>query len=141
LDDWTAGSVDVDPNSGSVWVALRRLGNLPGASSLLLKFDSNGEQLASIDMGEKVPFKASVDRTDGSVWVANLQKSVQHFSADGKPLAEYAAHALTVQADPLGGDVWLITPDEIRRMTATGSVTQRIKHPSRTSAAWAAPLE
>jgi serine/threonine protein kinase len=141
LSGWTASSVDVDPNSGAAWVAVRPLVKTADNANLLLKFDANCQQLASIDLIKRIPFKTSVDRTDGSVWVAYLSNSVEHFSAEGKSVAEHKVAALAVQADPEGGAVWVVTPDEIQKMTANGEVTKRVRHAGRTDAAWVALLD
>ena len=141
VSTWCASSVDVDPKSGAAWVAVRENQKGDGSSNQLLKFDAAGKPLATIGLGEKVPFRVSVDSRNGSVWVANLSKSVERFSAEGKSEAEFPVEALAVQVDPSGNDVWVVTPDDVRRLTPKGEVLGRFKHASKTSQAWIAALE
>jgi DNA-binding beta-propeller fold protein YncE len=141
VSTWCASSVDVDPNSGAAWVAVREHPDVAGSSNRLLKFDPDGSELVTIELGQKSPFRVSVDPKDGSVWVAHLGKSVERFSADGKSLAEYAVEALAVQIDPAGGNAWVVTPTEVQVMTPTGKVTKRVGHAGKTSQAWIAALQ
>ncbi|HEY1380487.1 MAG TPA: hypothetical protein VGF55_27045 [Gemmataceae bacterium] len=141
ISTWCASSVDVDPRSGAVWVAIREHPDVAGSRNRLLKFSPDGKELAAINLGQKIPFRVSVDPTDGSVWVAHLRKSVERFSADGKSLAEYPVEALAVQADPFGGNAWVVTPTEVQKMTPNGEVTRRVSHAGKTSQAWIASLD
>ncbi|WP_020471674.1 serine/threonine-protein kinase [Zavarzinella formosa] len=141
IPGWLAPSVDVDPNSGSAWVGLRTLNPSPVSTNRLVKFDAEGRQLVSVELGAKPPTKISVDRADGSVWVAHRQKSVEHFTAGGKPDGEYEVAALTVQSNPRGGGIWVVTPEEIVKMTAKGVVTSRYPHAATTTDAWIASLD
>jgi hypothetical protein len=141
VSTWCASSVDVDPSSGAAWVAVRAHPDVAGSSNRLLKFDANGKELVAIDLRQKCPFRVSVDAKDGSVWVAHFGKSVEQFSAEGKSQAEHAMAALAVQVDPAGGNVWVVTPTEVQKMTPKGVVTKRVSHASRTSQAWIASLE
>jgi DNA-binding beta-propeller fold protein YncE len=141
ISTWCASSVDVDPRSGAAWVAVREHEQVAGSSNRLLKFDAVGKELVAIDLGRKMPFRVSVDSKDGSVWVAHLRKSVERFSADGKSLAEHAAEALAVQADPAGGNAWVVTPIEVQQMTPKGGVIKRVSHAGQTLQAWVASLE
>lgn len=138
---WCASSVDVDPRSGDVWVAVRKHFQVPGSSNRLLKFDANGKNLVDIDLEQKMPFRVSVDPKDGSVWVAHLRESVERFSADGQSQLNHTAEALAVQVDRAGGDAWVVTSTEVQRLTPQGDVTTRVKHAGKTSQAWVAPLE
>lgn len=138
---WCASSVDVDPSSGAAWVAVRRHSNVPGSRYRLLKFGPDGKQLVAIDLGEKTPFRVSVDPKYGSVWVAHFKKSIERFSSDGKSEAEYPVEALAVQTDPTGGNVWVVTPTELQYITSKGEVTKRVSHAGITSQAWIAALE
>lgn len=70
-----------------------------------------------------------------------MGKSVERFSAEGKSEAEFPMEALAVQVDPSGNDVWVVTPDDVRRLTPKGEVLGRFKHASKTSQAWIAALE
>jgi hypothetical protein len=141
VSTWCASSVDVDPRSGAAWVAVREHPQVVGSSARLLKFDANGTELVAIDLGPKDPFRVSVDPKGGSVWVANLRKSVERFSAEGKSETEHAVEALAVQVDPAGGDAWVVTPTEVQKITHKGDVIRRVEHASRTSQAWIASLE
>lgn len=141
VSTWCASSVDVDPRSGAAWVAVREHKQVAGSSNRLLKFDPDGKELVAIQLGQKCPFRVSVDPKDGSVWVAHLRKSVERFSTDGTPQAEHVVEALAVQVDPAGGDVWVVTPTEVQKMTPKGEVTVRVKHAGKTSQAWIASSE
>ena len=141
ISTWCASSVDLDHKSGAAWVAVREYEKGDGSRNELLKFDAEGKPLATIGMGEKVPFRVSVDSRNGSIWVANMGKSIERFSAEGKSEAEFPVEALAVQVDPSGNDVWVVTPDDIRRLTPKGEVLGRFKHASKTSQAWIAALE
>lgn len=141
VSTWCASSVDVDHMSGAAWVAVREYEKGDGSRNELLKFDAAGKPLATIGLGEKVPFRVSVNPKNGSVWVAHMGKSVERFSAEGKSEAEFPMEALAVQVDPSGNDVWVVTPDDIRRLTPKGEVFVRFKHASKTSQAWIAALE
>ena len=97
--------------------------------------------MVAIDLGQKSPFRVSVDPKNGSVWVAHIMKSVERFSAEGKSEAEHTVEALAVQVDPAGGDAWVVTPREVQKMSPKGDVTKRVSHASKTSQAWIASLE
>jgi len=124
-----------------VWVAVRQHPDVVGSSNRLFKFDAAGKGLAAVDFGEKFPFRVSVDQKDGSVWVAMMRSSVKRISAAGDAEAEFPVEALSVQVDPAGSDVWVVTSTETQRMTPRGEVTKRVKHAGKTSQAWIAPLE
>jgi RNA polymerase sigma factor (sigma-70 family) len=141
VSTWCASSVDVDARTGAAWVAVREHPDVAGSSNRLLEFDADGKELLAIDLGQKRPFRVSVDPKNGSVWVAHFMKSVERFSADGKSQAEHAVEALAVQVDPAGGDAWVVTPTEVRRITSKGYIINRINHASNTSQAWIASLE
>ncbi len=138
---WCASSLDVDPQDGAVWVTVRKHRDVAGSSNRLLKFDAKGKELVAVELGEKVPFRVSVDPKGGSVWVANLRRSVERFSSDGKSQAEFPVAALAVQADPASGHVWVATETAVQRMTPQGEVTARLDHAGKTSQAWIAALE
>ncbi len=138
---WCASSVDVDSRSGSVWVAVRKHSEVAGSSNRLVKVDTNGKELTAVDLGLKVPFRVSVDPINGSVWMAHFRKSVERFSADGKSQGEFAVEALAVQVDQAGGDVWVVTPTEVQKMTPKGEITTRAKHAGTTSQAWITVVE
>jgi DNA-binding beta-propeller fold protein YncE len=138
---WCASSVDVDPRSGAVWVGVRDHSDVLGSSNMLLKFDADGKELEVIPLGEKDPFRVSIDPTDGSLWVANLRKSVDHYSADGKLMSQHEVHALAVQVDPAGGAVWVATQTETIKLTPKGVVKKRVEHAGKSSQAWMAAFE
>ncbi len=141
ISTWCASSLDVDPKTGAAWAAVRQHPQVLKSANQLLKFDESGRNSVTIDLGQKSPFRVSVDPKDGSVWVAQFGKSVEQFSADGKSLAEHAVEAIAVQVDPAGSDIWVVTPAEVQRMTSKGNVISRVKHVGETSQAWIAPLE
>jgi DNA-binding beta-propeller fold protein YncE len=138
---WCASSVDVDPNSGAAWVAVRKHPDVRASANQLLKFDGNGKQLAAIPLGDKAPFRVSVDPRSGGVWVAHIRKSIERFSAEGKSEMEHAVPALAVLADPAGGDVWVVTSTSTVKLTATGELKKKIDHAGETSQAWIAGVE
>jgi len=141
ISTWCGVSMDIDPRSGEVWVAVREHPNVAGSSNRLLKFEGAGKEVVAIDLGKKKPFRVSVDPKNGSVWVAHFRKSVERFSVDGKSEAEHAIEALAVQVDPAGRDAWVVTPTELQKMTPKGDVTTRVHHAGKTSQAWIASLE
>jgi DNA-binding beta-propeller fold protein YncE len=141
VSKFTASSVDVDPRTGACWVAVRRHPQIAGSSNRLLKIDARGKALAAVELGEKMPFRVSVDPKDGSVWVANLRKSVEHYSAEGKSLVEHPVEALTVQVDPAGSSIWVVTPTEILKMSSKGMVAKRTDLASKSLGAWIASLD
>ena len=138
---WFASSLDIDPRSGAAWVTVREHSQVTESRNRLLKFDENGKQLVAIELGQKVPFRVSVDPKDGGVWVAHLRRSVERFSSEGKSEAEHTVAALAVQVDAAGRDVWVVTPTEVQRITSKGEVTTRVNHAGKTSQAWTASLE
>jgi len=141
ISTWCASSLDVDPKSGAAWVAVRENSRVAGSSNKLLKYDAAGKESASINFGPKAPFRVSVDPKDGGVWVAHFRKSVERFSAEGKSQAEFPVEALAVQVDPAGSDVWVVTPEEVQRLSPKGDVLKRSRHAGKTSQAWIAALE
>jgi hypothetical protein len=141
VSTWCASSVDVDARTGAAWVAVREHSQVLGSSNRLLKFDAEGKEAVAIDLGDRHPFRVSVDPKDGSVWLAHLMKSVERFSADGKPQAEHAVAALAVQVDPAGGDVWVVTPVDVQKISAKGEILARAPHAGKTSQGWIAALE
>jgi DNA-binding beta-propeller fold protein YncE len=138
---WCASSIDVDPAHDAVWVTVRNHPEVAGSSNELLKFDANGKELAVIELGQKVPYRVSVDAKDGSVWVANCGKSVERFSSEGKSEAEYPIAAFAVQVDPGGDGVWIVTASEVERISAKGAPLRRMSLAAKSSQAWIASLE
>jgi hypothetical protein len=139
---WCASSLDIDPRTGNVWVAVVKHPNdLPESRNQLLKFSPEGKQLVTVELGEKTPYRVSVDPKDGSVWVAHLNQSIERFSAEGKTQVEHAIKALAAQVDPAGGTLWVVTPTDVQKMTPKCEVIARIKHASATPRAWIAVLE
>src|SRR3954454_3733324 len=84
------------------------------------------------------PFCVSVDPRSGVAWVTIPRRSVQRYSKEGKREAEHELNALAAQADPAGGDVWAVTPEETLRLSPKGEVLRRAKHKGTTSQAWIA---
>jgi hypothetical protein len=138
---WCSSSIDVDPNTGDVWVAVREHPEVLGSSNQLLKFNADGKELVAIPMGEKSPFRVSVDSVNASVWVANFKKSVERYSSEGALEKEIAIAALAVQVDPAGGDAWVVTPTETVRVAPKGTVKRRVEHAAKTESAWITPFE
>lgn len=85
-------------------MAVRQHPDVVGSSNQLLKFDPGGKELVAIELGQKSPFRVSVDPKNGSVGASNFRKSVERFSADGKSEAEHLVEALAVQVDSTGGN-------------------------------------
>jgi DNA-binding beta-propeller fold protein YncE len=141
ITTWGAATVDVDPVNGAAWIAVRKHPDMKQSENRLLKFDGVGKELASIDLADKIPFRISVDSKDGSIWLANLRKSVLHYSKDGKLNAEHVIGALAVQVDPAGGDAWVVTESDVQKMNPKGVVTSKLAHAGKTSQVWIAILE
>lgn len=138
---WCVSSLDVDPTTGAAWVAVRRHTVGDGSANRLLKFDAAGKEVVAVELGDKSPFRVSADPKGGGVWVANMRSSVERFSADGKSTAEFPVEVLAVHYDAVGGNLWVVTPDEVQKRTRGGEVTARQKHAGKTLQAWIAALE
>jgi DNA-binding beta-propeller fold protein YncE len=135
-------SLDVDPNTGNAWVAASDYEQKQMLDqNRLLRFNPDGKELTSINTGIKVPIRVSVDPKNGSVWVANAGMSVERFSANGKWEAEYFVEAQSIQVDSAGGDVWVVTSNDVQRMTSKGEVTSRTSHAAQSRQVWIAALE
>ena len=117
-------------------MAVRNHPQVGGSTNRLLKFDAKGKELLAIELGQKAPFRVSVDPTDGKRWVAHFRKSVERFSAEGKSQAEHAIAALALQVDQAGGNVWVVTETGIQKISAKGEVTRQLNHVGKTSQAW-----
>ncbi|WP_395752645.1 hypothetical protein [Prosthecobacter sp.] len=137
---WCGVSVDVDPQSGAVWIAAREHPNVEGSKNQLLKFDREGRQLAAVSTGVLGPFCLSVNPQDGSVWMVNFRRSLEHFSPEGKTLLQCPVPALAVQADRSGG-VWAVTAKEILKLSAKGETLAKTPLAGETSQAWLGILE
>ena len=137
---WCGVSVDVDQQSGAVWVAVREHPNVNGSKNELLKFDRDGKQIANISMGEKLPFQVSVDQRDGGVWVVNFQKSLERFSPEGRHLMGWPVPAVAVLADRSGA-VWAVTKTNIQKLNAKGEALLKIDLAGKTGQAWIGVLE
>lgn len=137
---WCGVSVDVDPQSGAVWIAAREHPNVEDSKNQLLKFDHHGRQLAAISTGRLDPCCLSVDARDGSVWLAYFKDSLEHFSPEGKSLQKCPVLALAVQADRSGG-VWAVTAKEILKLNAKGETLAKNALAGETSQAWIGILE
>jgi hypothetical protein len=131
---WCASSVDIDPNSGAVWVAVRQYSAGMGIDRLV-KFGAHGKELQSVPLGNS-PSRVSVDPISGNVWVATFGKSLELFTNDGKRRDKFPLEALTVQADPFGSDAWVVTPTNLLRVNMHGEIMKRASHVKRTSQAW-----
>lgn len=135
VTSWCGVSVDVDPQTGAVWVATREHPNVEGSSNQLLKFDRAGNKIAETALGEKDPTKVSVAPQDGSVWVACFQDELKQYSSEGKPLMKCAVHAVSVQT-VRSGDVWAMTKTDIRKLNARGETLVKIDLAGKTSQGW-----
>jgi DNA-binding beta-propeller fold protein YncE len=138
---WSASSVEVDPQTGAAWVLVRAHPQMAASRNRLLKLDPNGKELVAVELGQKMPFRVSVNPKDGSVWVANFGKSVERFSADGKPQAEFPMPALAVQVAPGEDAAWVVTRMELQKISRKGEVVKRVRHAGKTSQAWIGSLE
>ncbi len=143
LHTYSATSIDADPTTDSLWVAVCNHPDLPNSgTNRLLKFNAAGKEVLSVELGPKHAKKVSVDRVGGGVWVANMGQSAEHYSADGKSVTLHLANVLTVMADPREAAIWIVTPDEVQKINAAGVVTKRTRHAAPPiSGAWVALLE
>jgi hypothetical protein len=101
-----------------VWVAVRQHPQVPGSSNRLLKFDADGKPLLAIDLGQKSPFRLSVDGKDGSVWVAHftLPRIVSFLAAAAYASDLNGGTALSLSLDAAGAGNFVLTPDcQVRR--------------------------
>ena len=135
---WSSSSLAVHPGTGKVWVAIRKYEDVRGSKNQLLGFDNDGTLKHTVELGEETPFHVSVDPNDGAVWLVLFRKAVRRYTPDGKLAAEHKLHALSCQADPATGGVWVATPEEVLRLDRKGDVKVRVKHRRRTSQAWLA---
>jgi hypothetical protein len=133
-----ASSVDVDQGSGAAWVTVREF---DGKSNRLLKFDAKGKKLVTIELGQKLPLRVSVDQRDGSAWVAHFVKSVERFSRDGSSQGEFPIDALAVQAGASDGAAWVITRADVQVISTKGTLTKLIGHVGETSQAWVTVID
>lgn len=135
---WCSSSLAVDPITGTAWVAVRDHPDVAGSKNELLAFNNDGELAFSIPLADKDPFHVSVDPKTGNAWVTIMRQSVQRYSPDGKLRSEYKLKALTCEADPATGGVWVVTPHETLRLNMDGATEVRVEHKAKTSQAWIA---
>jgi hypothetical protein len=135
---WCAVSLAVNPTTGDVWAVSRLYAKDRGKNALMC-FDGEGKPRHTIDLGDEAnPFRVAVNARDGSVWVANWGKSLLHYDAKGKRLAEHKLPALTVAANPRSDNVWVVTKEETLDVDARGKVVGRTGHRAKTTQAWIA---
>lgn len=137
LTAWCCSSLDVDQTTGQVWVSVRQHPDVAGSANELLGFDTDGKLKHTIDFGKRSPFKVSVDKKTGSVWVVDFGTAVRRYSKEGKLELDRKVEAIAAHADSATGDLWVVTREETLRMTATGEITKRDKHVGPTTQAWA----
>ena len=112
--EWCAVSVAIDPKAKTVWVVGREHTKGKLGRSELIAFDRNGKTLRTVPLEDKHPFRVAADPRDGSVWVANVAKSLLHYSSEGKLLAEYdKIPAVTLDMDRQTEHVWVVTAEEV----------------------------
>jgi len=82
---WTAVSVSIDQKTGNAWVVVRAHPQVPGSKPEIWVVDRNVEIKQRLDLGELIPFCASVDSGKGVVWVGCLG-TILRFTTDGEKL-------------------------------------------------------
>jgi DNA-binding beta-propeller fold protein YncE len=139
ITTWSSSCVAVHPETGKVWVTVRRYGpQIPGSKNQLLGFDNDGTPKHTVELGDEdevTPFHVSVG-PKGVVWVTLFGKSVRRYSAAGKLEAELKHKAITASADLTSSDVWVVTQTEVLRLSAAGKVLKRAAHRKKTTQAW-----
>jgi DNA-binding beta-propeller fold protein YncE len=135
---WCAVSVAVHPTTGDVWTVSRHHSNDLGKNNLF-SFDNDGKLRHSLPLGEQtIPFRVAVNPRDGSAWVVNFRKSLLHYDAKGKRIAEHNLNALTVAVNPASDNVWVVTPTEILDVDNKGKIIGRTALRAKTTQAWIA---
>jgi DNA-binding beta-propeller fold protein YncE len=138
LTAWCCSSLDVNPTTGQVWVAVRQHPDVAGSRNEVLAFNSDGKLQHTIEYKNRSPFKVSVDKKTGSAWVADYGTGVRRYSADGKLELDRKVPALAAHADSATGELWVVTKDETLRLDATGKIVKQVKHVGPTTQAWVA---
>jgi hypothetical protein len=138
ITTWCASSLAVHPASGAMWVTVRRHPDVQGSKNELLGFDNDGNLKKTIALGDKTPFRVSVDVRDGSVWLTLFRQAVRRYTAGGELGAEHELHALAAEADARTGGAWVVTPEETLLLGRKGEVQFRVKHRGKTTQAWIA---
>ena len=138
VSTWCSSCLAIHPDTGRVWVAAREHPQVAGSRNELLAFDNDGELKHTIPFGERSPFHLTIDKKTGAAWVTDFKTAVRRYDVDGKLEADRKIEALAAHADPATGELWVVTPEETVRMSATGEVVKRVKHAGRTSQAWIA---
>lgn len=137
---WCASSIDVDPTSGSLWLAIRGHGRGGGGKNELVRLDRDGKLEKKIELEVGSPLHVSVDAETGFAWVAIMRKCVQLYSPKGKLVRELKVKALTCQADPASGGVWVVTREKTMLFGPTGEQKVSKSH-TETLQAWIASPE
>jgi DNA-binding beta-propeller fold protein YncE len=138
VSTWCSSCLAVHPDTGRVWVAAREHPQVAGSRNEVLSFDNNGELKHTIPFGERSPFHLSIDKKTGSGWVTDFKTAVRRYDVDGKLELDRKIEALAAHADAATGELWVVTPEETVRMTATGEIVKRVKHAGKTTEAWVA---
>ena len=137
LTAWCCSSLDVNPTTGQLWVAVRKHPQVAGSENELLSFDSDGKIKHTIKFDKRSPFHVTIDKKTGSVWGTDFGTAVRRYSPDGELEVERKVDALSAHADSATGDLWVVTKEETLRMAANGNITKRVKHAAQTLQAWA----
>lgn len=138
---WNSVSVAVNGDTGDVWTVSRRHPQVVGSKNALFGFDNAGKPRCTVELGdtdEMIPFKVAVNPRDGSVWLANFRRSLLHFDAKGKRIAEHKIKALTVAVNTASNNVWVVTEQEVLDVDPKGKVVGRTPLKAKTSQAWVA---
>ena len=61
---------------------------------------------------------------------------VLKYTANGKPDGERKVRALSADAEPGTGAIWVATEEEILKLDRTGKVVAKAGHKAKTSQAW-----
>jgi YD repeat-containing protein len=113
----------VDPAAGTAWLA---------GLARLVGFDSAGQVIADEVMAELVRSLA-VDPVAGVVWVAGERDLYAYDSTSGAPVGTVSlgsgAPPIRSVAVDAGGDLWIATRDDLRRLAADGTEELRVELP------------
>ena len=139
-----ASSIDVNSKTGTVWVAVRRFANIADTANSLLEFDNDGNRIKTIDIGAgskdhpMLPIHVSVDQENGSVWVTFYRYGVRRYSSTGELQMEHIMWALAAQANPESHGAWVVTPQQVVRISSDGTILNQVDNKSGTTFAWLA---
>lgn len=141
ISTWTATTLDVDQTRGHAWVHVSEHTDIKGSTNRLLKFDERGAPLLRLERGEQWCNKISVDSVTGSCWLRRGTDGIERISAEGKSEAILKHPCLTLQVERKGSHLWLVTAEDILKLSPDGKAVHRLPLSGKTTMAWIGLLE